>query len=471
MHIQLLTKSKAFSRSATDYGEMPNTQTDPVSLGHPGTLPVLNKKVVDFAIKLGLATNCHIRPYSVFSRKNYFYPDLPKGYQISQYEDPICYDGYIDIEVGEEELKKIGITRIHMEEDTGRSIHDIDVDTLLDLNRAGVPLLEIVTEPDIRSAQEAYSYLVQLKQIVEYLGISTGNMEEGALRCDANVSVRPVGQEQFGTKTEVKNLNSFRNVEKAIDYEIERQIKALESGEAVTQQTMLWDAASGSTRVMRSKESAHDYRYFPDPDLPGVLVNDTQVSMIRGTLPELPLARKMRFIKDYDLPYYDSNLFVEEKELADFFEECCLGLKKKDIKNYKLVSNWIMTEVLRIRGEKNAKMAALEIAPSLIYDTVNLISTGEVSSKQAKDVFTEAIQTGKQPSQIVEEKGIRQVSDSKLIESLVEEVLTENPDTINKWKAGKNNVLGFLIGQVMKKSKGNANPKLVSDTLIRKMNN
>lgn len=470
MHIQLLTSSKAFSTSRTAYGELPNTQTDPVSLGHPGTLPVLNRKVVDFAVKLGLATNCQIRPYSVFSRKNYFYPDLPKGYQISQYEDPICHDGYINIEVGEGEMKRIGITRIHMEEDTGKSIHDLDIDTLLDLNRAGVPLLEIVTEPDIRTAQEAYSYLTQLKQIVEYLGISTGNMEEAALRCDANVSVRSIGQEKFGTKTEVKNLNSFRNVEKAIEYEISRQIEVLENGGEVKQMTMLWDAGTGTTRPMRSKESAHDYRYFPDPDLPGVLVEQAQIEEIRNSLPELPVERKLRFVKEYGIPYYDSNLFVEEKELADYFEDCCKGLEKKDDKNYKMVSNWIMTEILRVRGEKKLKMVELGFQPSLVFETVNLVSSGKISSKQAKEVFLEAMESGKSPIAITKEKGMEQVSDTGLIDKITDEVLAENPETLEKWKSGNKNVLGFFVGQAMKKSKGQANPQMVSDMLTEKLN-
>jgi aspartyl-tRNA(Asn)/glutamyl-tRNA(Gln) amidotransferase subunit B len=475
MHVQLLTESKAFSKSATGYGSLPNSQTDPVSLGHPGTLPVLNEKVMEYAIRFGLATNCQIRPYSVFSRKNYFYPDLPKGYQISQYEDPICYDGFVDIEVGGDEtgnkdMKRIGITRIHMEEDTGKSIHDLDIDTLLDLNRAGVPLLEVVTEPDIRTAQEAYSYLNQIKQIVQYLGISTGNMEEAALRCDANVSVRPVGQEEFGTKTEVKNLNSFRNVEKAIEYEIERQIKHIEAGGTVTQQTMLWDASTNSTRVMRSKESAHDYRYFPDPDLPGVLVEQQQIENVRNTLPELPIDRKLRLINDYGIPYYDANLFVEEKEQADYFEECCKNIENKNNQNYKLVSNWIMTEILRIKGEKNIKFSDLDISTELITETVDYISSGKISSKQAKGVFEEALKSGINPSEIIKAKGIEQVSDSAEIEKFVNEVIGNNPDTVEKWKNGNKNVLGFFVGQVMKVSKGKANPKIVTEILNKKLN-
>ncbi|GAB5464919.1 MAG: Asp-tRNA(Asn)/Glu-tRNA(Gln) amidotransferase subunit GatB [Candidatus Kapaibacteriales bacterium] len=470
MHIQLLTDSKAFSGSGAAYGQLPNTLTDPVSLGHPGTLPVLNEKVVEFAVKLGLATNCKIREYSTFSRKNYFYPDLTKGYQISQYDDPICYDGEITIELGEGEFKKIGITRIHMEEDTGKSIHDMDIDTLIDFNRAGVPLLEIVTEPDIASAQEAYSYLTQLKQIVEYLMISKGNMEEAALRCDANVSVMPVGAKEFGTKTEVKNLNSFRNVEKAIEYEIQRQIALIESGGKVTQQTMSWDAATGTTSVMRKKESAHDYRYFPDPDLPGVLVEKAFIENLKSNQPELPLQRKIRFSEEYGIPLYDANLMVEERELADFYESACSLLDKKDKKNYKAVSNWIMTDILRLKSEKNLKMSQLNVKPGLISEIVNMVSGGTISSNQAKSVFSEAMVTGKSPLEIAKKKGLEQISDESEIEKIVDDVLDKNPETIEKYKSGRTNVLGFLVGQVMQKSKGKANPKLANDILNRKIN-
>ena len=345
VHAQLLTKSKAFCSCSTIFGASPNTNTCPICLGHPGTLPTLNKSLVEFAIKMGLATNCNIREYSTFARKNYFYADLVKGYQITQHNDPICYDGYIEIENeiprqdNENSRKKIGITRIHLEEDTGKAIHDLDIDTLLDYNRSGVPLIEIVSEPDIRSANEAYKYLTELKRILVYLNICTGNMEEGALRCDANVSIRLVGEKEFGTKTEVKNMNSFRNVEKAIEYEINRQIELLENGEKVVQETRMWDGQKQITRTMRTKETTSGYRYFTEPDLLPVVVNKSWKEEIRGTLVELPLARKDRFVSEYKIPNYDAGVLVEDKDVADYYEEVCSKLSTKNEKNYKLVSN------------------------------------------------------------------------------------------------------------------------------------
>lgn len=462
VHAQLLTRTKAFSMESASYGDYPNTNTSVVTLAHPGTLPVLNENLVSMAVQTGLATNCKIREYSTFSRKNYFYPDLPKGYQISQYDDPICYDGHVEIEIAEGEVKSIGITRIHMEEDSGKSIHDLDIDTLVDFNRAGTPLIEIVSEPDIRSASEAYKYLNQIRQIVMYLGICTGNMEEGALRCDANISVMLVGSEVFGTKTEVKNLNSFKNVEKAIDYEISRQIELIESGGKVEQQTLLWDAGNNRTRLMRTKEMAHDYRYFPEPDLVPLRLKKEWIEEIRDALPELPLRMKFRLIEQYRIPHYDASVLVDDKQLAAFYEECCRHLTKKNEKNYKLVSNWVMTEVLRIKAERNESISDLQISPALIAELVELFSDDVISSHIAKEIFPEVLE-GHSPKKIVKERGLAQLSDNTLIEEMVKKVIDENPDSVAKYKSGRTNVLGFFVGQVMKSTKGKANPKIVTE--------
>lgn len=462
VHTQLLTNSKAFSGSSTNFGDNPNHNTDPVTLGLPGALPFLNKKLVEYAIKVGLATNCNIREINRFDRKNYFYPDLPKGYQISQHEGPICYDGFVEIELNGEK-KKIGITRIHMEEDSGKSIHDLDIDTLLDFNRAGVALIEIVTEPVIRSSAEAYQYLMQLKQILLYTGVSSGNMEEGALRCDANVSVMPVGSEVFGTKTEVKNLNSFRNVEKAIEFEINRQIELIESGGKVLQETRMWDGTKNRTVAMRTKETARDYRYFPEADLPMVKVTSEMIEKIKSELPEMPLERKYRIHNDYDIPLYDAGVLVEEIELANYYEKTCSLLQDKSPKTYKLVSNWIMTEVLRLKSEKDLPIFELGISESQIAEIVDLVNTGTISNQIAKDIFPEVIEKSKSPKIIVEEKGLVQVSDSGLIESLAKKLVDDNPDEVEKFKQGKDRVLGFFVGQIMKGTKGKANPQMVSD--------
>jgi aspartyl-tRNA(Asn)/glutamyl-tRNA(Gln) amidotransferase subunit B len=465
VHSQLLTESKAFCTCSTKFGDMPNTNTCPVCLGHPGALPTLNEKLVEYAIKMGLATNCHIRQSSIFARKNYFYEDLPKGYQISQYDQPICYDGFIEIELDEFSTKKIGITRIHMEEDTGKSIHDIDIDTLLDFNRCGIPLIEIVSEPDIRSADEAYKYLEQLRQILLYLGISTGNMEEGALRCDANISVRLRGEEKFGTKTEVKNLNSFRNVQKAIEYEIQRQIEEIESGNIIHQETRLWDAAKHQTRVMRTKEMAHDYRYFPEPDLVEVFVEDKFKNAILNTLPELPLQKKKRFIKDYSINHYDATILVNDYELANFYENTIKCFSQPDKNKNKLVSNWIQTEVLRILSERNISINELNLSANNLSELIELFASEKISSRIAKDIFPEIISTGKNPNTIIKEKNLIQVSDDALIESIVKKIIDENPDNVQKYKNGKNNLFGFFVGQVMKETQGKANPKIINKFL------
>ena len=468
VHVQLKTKTKAFCGCTTEFGSTPNLNTCPVCLGHPGALPVLNKNVVEYAILLGKSMGCRVRPDSIFSRKNYFYPDLPKGYQISQYEDPICYDGEIEIEIGESK-KRIGITRIHMEEDAGKSIHDVDIDTLVDLNRSGVPLLEIVSEPDIRSAQEAYQYLMQIRQIVMYLGVCDGNLEEGSLRCDANISVRKRGAEKFGTRTEVKNLNSFRNVERAIGYEIERQIELIESGGAVVQQTMLWDAAIHETKVMRTKERAHDYRYFAEPDLVGVAITEDWLREVENQLPELPQARKERFIREFGLPKYDAGILIEDKSLGDYFEKAISHITEKSNERYKLVSNWIMTEVMRLLSEKKIMAHEFDIPPVFIAEIVDLVGSEAISSKIAKEIYAEMLSSNKSPKAIVEEKGLAQVSDRSLIESTIDEVLQENPENVEKYRSGKNNLFGFFVSQVLKKTAGKANPKIVTEILKREL--
>ncbi len=462
IHAQLLTESKAFSSSSTKFGASPNTNTDPVTLAHPGTLPVLNRKVVDYAIMMGLATNCKIRERNLFARKNYFYQDLPKGYQISQDNTPICFDGFLEIELDEVNVKRIGITRIHMEEDSGKSIHDLDIDTLVDFNRAGVALIEIVSEPDIRSSAEAYLYLTQLKQILVYLGINTGNMEEGALRVDANVSVRPKDREKFGTRTEIKNLNSFRNVEKAIDYEIKRQIELIENGGEVRQVTMQWDGNANKTKEMRTKEMSHDYRYFPEPDLPPLIVKEDWVENVRAMMPELPMARKHRLIEQYEIPNYDAGVLVAEKEIADFYEEAILKLENKNAGNNKLVSNWVMTEIMRMIQDRDTMVSDLKIKPRHIAEIVDLVSSGTISNTIAKDIFAE-VEQGKSPKEIVEEQGLKQVSDTSFIDELVKGVIEANPDSVEKFKSGNAKVKGFFVGQVMKGSKGKANPQIVSD--------
>lgn len=468
VHVQLKTKTKAFCGCTTEFGSSPNVNTCPICLGHPGALPVLNKNVVEFALMLGQATGCTIRPYSIFSRKNYFYPDLPKGYQVSQYEDPICFDGELDIETTEG-MKRIGITRIHMEEDAGKSIHDVDIDTLVDLNRSGVPLLEIVSEPDIRSAEEAYQYLMQIRQIVMYLGICDGNLEEGSLRCDANISVRKRGAEKFGTRTEVKNLNSFRNVERAIGYEIDRQIELIESGGTVTQQTMLWDASVHQTKVMRTKEKAHDYRYFPEPDLVGVAITDTWLQEVKIKLPEMPQARKVRFMNEFGLPKYDAGILIEDKSLGDYFENVGSKLSEKTNERYKLVSNWIMTEVMRLLSEKKITAGEFDIPPEYIAEIADLVGTEAISSKIAKEVYADMLESRKSPKAIVQEKGLAQVSDVGLIESTIQMILEENPENVEKYKSGKNNLFGFFVSQVLKKTSRKANPKIVTEILKREL--
>jgi aspartyl-tRNA(Asn)/glutamyl-tRNA(Gln) amidotransferase subunit B len=470
VHAQLLTKSKAFSRAAVESGPVPNTNTDPVVLGHPGTLPTVNRRMVDFALMMGLATDSKIRRRNGFARKNYFYPDLPKGYQISQFDDPICYEGSIEIEMEDGSLRRIGITRIHMEEDAGKSIHDLDMEnTLVDLNRAGAPLLEIVSEPDIRSAREAYLYLMQIKGVLTYLGICSGNMEEGALRCDANISVRLKGAEAFGVKAEVKNMNSFRNVEKAIEYEILRQIEVIESGGRVAQETRLWDAAGKMTRSMRSKEFAHDYRYFPEPDLVPVIVTDEMLDSVRTLLPEFALPRKRRLVAEYGLPAYDAGVLTETRALGDYFEAACAALSQRDPERFKGVSNVVMTEVLRVLSEQKMKIEEFPVEPTRLAELVELFVSGVISSKNVKDIFAEMLVSPKSAKEISKEKGFEQVSDTSFLEDAIARVLEANSRQVETYRGGKTALFGFFVGETMKLTRGKANPKLVTDLLRAKL--
>lgn len=469
VHAQLLTKSKAFCGCPTTFGSEPNTNVCPVCLGMPGTLPVLNRNLVEFTMRMGLATGCTIASKSIFARKNYFYPDLPKGYQISQYEEPICTAGAIEIELDDGSRKSIGITRIHMEEDAGKSIHDVGSETLLDLNRCGVPLMEIVTEPDIRSPREAYLYVWKIRQLVTYLGICDGNMEEGDLRCDANVSVRRKGEQKFGTKTEVKNMNSMRNVERALEFEINRQIMLIEEGNRVVQETLLWDANQNITYSMRSKEEAHDYRYFPDPDLVPVIVDKKWKESVRVSLPEYPAARRDRFVNSLGLPRYDADVLTAEKATADYFEQTLALLSSTDGKNTKenakAVSNWVMTDVLRVLSEKKISLQEFPIQPARLASMIGLIHDGTVSGKIAKDLFEEMLAKPDEPRVIVEREGWIQVSDTAAIEKAVSEVISANPQQVEKYLAGNEKVFGYFVGETQKRMKGMGNPRIVNDIL------
>ncbi len=464
VHAQLLTETKLFCGCSTKFGSAPNTNVCPVCLGHPGVLPVTNQKAVEFSVLMGLAVNCDINERSIFARKNYFYPDLPKGYQISQFEEPICEHGFVEVLDAEEKAKKIGIKRIHLEEDAGKSIHDQTPETLVDLNRCGVPLIEIVTEPDISSAKEAYQYLTSLKQIVTYLGICDGNMEEGSLRCDANVSVRKKGDENLGVKTEVKNMNSFRNVERAIDFEINRQIEMLEEGKTITQETLLWNADFNEAFPMRSKEESHDYRYFPDPDLMPIILNEEWKNKIAKQLPELPETRRQRFIEEYKLPAYDVELLTNSKEMADYYEEI---LSETD--DYKSASNWVMVGISNYLNEQKINITEFPVSAKNIGKLINLIKKGIISSQIGKDVFEEMLKENKDPEIIVKEKNLVQITDTSEIENVIDSILAKNQKQVEEFRSGKEKVLGFLVGQVMRETKGKANPKMVNEILIKKL--
>ena len=469
VHAQLLTQSKAFCSCSTHFGADPNSNVCPVCLGMPGVLPVLNKNHVEFILRMGLATHCSVAPRSIFARKNYFYPDLPKGYQISQYEEPICSNGSIEIEMEDGSVKAIGITRIHMEEDAGKSIHDLDADTLVDVNRCGVPLIEIVSEPDMRSPREASLYMVKIRQLVTYLGICDGTMEEGSLRCDANVSVRKKGETRLGTKTEVKNMNSFRFVEKALEYEINRQIDLLEHGERVVQETLLWDPDRSIVVPMRSKEEAHDYRYFPDPDLVPVFVNKEWIMNVNASLPEDPTARRNRFVEEYKVPVYDAELLTAEKPLADFFEGVVGHLKTRSEESFKLASNWTMGDVLRVVNAEKIAIADFPVSPDRLAQMIDLIVDGTINGKIAKEVFEEMSKSGEAPQVIVERKGLVQVSDTGALDKIIDEVLAANGSQVESYLSGKTQLFGFFVGAAMKATKGKGNPKLVNELLKRKL--
>ncbi|HEX6981405.1 MAG TPA: Asp-tRNA(Asn)/Glu-tRNA(Gln) amidotransferase subunit GatB [Balneolaceae bacterium] len=465
VHAQLLTESKAFAPVSTEFGGAPNTQVTPLCLGHPGTLPVLNENLVRYIIKMGLATNCSIARKSIFARKNYFYPDLPKGYQISQYETPICFEGNISINTNGHE-KSIGITRIHMEEDSGKSIHDQDpFNTLIDLNRAGVPLIEIVSEPDMRSPQEAYEYLKRIKQIVQYLEICDGNMEEGSLRCDANVSVRPRGQKAFGTRTELKNMNSFRNVERALQFEVDRQIELIESGGEVVQETLLWDANKLETRTMRSKEEAHDYRYFPEPDIPPVVVTDEMLQSIKNDLPEMPDVRRQRFVNDFEMSEDDAYTLTEDRYLADYYEDVLAHTHSP-----KAVSNIILGEVLRVLNDRSIEIAAFPISAQRLGGLVQLREDDKINSSALTEIFDAMLDEEKPAEELAKEMNLMQVSDNSFIEPIVDDVIENHPEEVERFRDGKKGLIGFFIGQVMQRSQGKANPNLVRELITERLN-
>ncbi len=464
VHAQLLTHSKIFCGCSTQFGAPPNTHTCPVCLGMPGVLPVLNRKVVDFTIRLALATHCQIARTSRFARKNYFYPDLPKGYQISQYELPVAQHGWLDIEVNGKGMR-IGITRIHLEEDAGKLIHDESQPlSYVDFNRTGVPLVEIVSEPDIRTPEEAATYLKKLRDIVRYLDICDGNMEEGSLRCDANISLRPTGSEVLGVKTELKNMNSFRFVQRALEYEIKRQRAILEQGGTIVQETRLWDSDNNVTHGMRGKEEAHDYRYFPDPDLVPVVIDDEWIEEVRHGLPELPDAKKARFVKGYELPEQDGVVLTGSKELADYFEACVALFPQP-----KKVSNWIMVELLREMKRDDREIDKCPVTPQALANLLKMVEEDVISGKIAKTVFEEMYATGKTPEDIIEDKGLKQVTDEGEIGKVIDSVLAAHPNEIEEFRAGKGKLLGFFIGQIMKQTRGKANPKIVNDILKDKL--
>jgi aspartyl-tRNA(Asn)/glutamyl-tRNA(Gln) amidotransferase subunit B len=468
VHVQLTTDTKIFCGCSKDFGQTPNSQTCPVCLGLPGALPVLNQQVVELAIKTGLATNCQIAPRSIFARKNYFYPDLPKGYQISQFELPICEHGWLDIDLENGERKRIGITRAHMEEDAGKLIHGDTPQTsgnsLVDLNRACTPLLEIVSEPDMRSADEAIDYLKKLHQIVVYLGVCDGNLEEGSFRCDANVSVRPYDQEEFGTRAELKNINSFRFIKQAIEYEVERQIDLIEGGGKVIQETRLFDSDTGMTHSMRGKEEAHDYRYFPDPDLVPLVISPEWIEDVRATLPELPEVKRSRFVEELGMSVYDAGILASDRALADYFDACvALGSDAKSC------ANWIMGEILRKLKETDIEITDVPITPELLTGLLARIADNTISGKIAKTVFEKMWEKGQTADQIIDAEGLKQVTDTGAIEGLVDEVIAANPDQVAEYLGGKDKLIGFFVGKVMQASQGKANPGMVNQLLKKKL--
>ncbi|MBF2003716.1 MAG: Asp-tRNA(Asn)/Glu-tRNA(Gln) amidotransferase subunit GatB [Synechococcales cyanobacterium C42_A2020_086] len=473
-HCQLSTETKIFSSSSTQFGSDPNTNIDPVCLGLPGTLPVLNQKVLEYAVKAGLALNCQIAPYSKFDRKQYFYPDLPKNYQISQYDLPIAEHGWLEIELvdadGNPIRKRIGITRLHMEEDAGKLVHggsdrlSGSTYSLVDYNRAGVPLVEIVSEPDMRSGQEAAEYAQELRRIVRYLGVSDGNMQEGSLRCDVNISVRPVGSDKFGTKVEIKNMNSFSAIQKAIDYEIERQVAAVEAGERIIQETRLWDEASQRTVSMRTKEGSSDYRYFPEPDLGPIEVSPEQLAIWKAELPELPAQKRRRYETELGLSPYDARVLTDDRAIAEYFEATVAAGASP-----KLAANWIMGDISAYLNTEKLSIRELKLQPESLAEMIKLIEANTISNKIGKDILPELLAKGGSAKALVEKKGLVQISDPKVIEDAIDTVLAANPGELEKYRSGKKNLLGFFVGQVMKATGGKADPKLTNQLLQKKL--
>lgn len=465
VHAELSTNSKIYCNCTTEFGADPNTHCCPICTGMPGTLPVLNEKVVEYAVKAGLATNCEIARFSKQDRKNYFYPDLPKAFQTSQYDLPLCEHGHLDINVSTGK-KRIGITRIHIEEDAGKLIHDAYTgDTLVDMNRCAVPLIEIVSEPDIRSAEEAVAYMQTLKSILEYLEVCDCKMQEGSLRCDVNLSVRPVGQKEFGTRTETKNLNSFKSIQRSIEFETKRQIEELEKGGTIYQETRRFDDAKGIGYAMRTKEDAHDYRYFPEPDLAPIILSDEYIDKIYQTLPEMPHIKKTKYIEEYQLPEYDAEQLTNSKYTAAFFEKAAALCN-----NPKAVSNWIMTDFTKLLNEAEIEIQDAKITEENLAALIQLIDKGTISSAIAKKVFIQMFETGEDANTIVEKKGLVQISDENAIQEIVKKVVENNPQSVADYKAGKDKAIGFLVGQVMKESRGKANPGIVNKLLQQELN-
>ncbi|MGF1478722.1 MAG: Asp-tRNA(Asn)/Glu-tRNA(Gln) amidotransferase subunit GatB [Cyanophyceae cyanobacterium] len=472
-HCQLNTKTKIFSPVSTAFGAVPNSNISPICLGYPGVLPVLNEKVLEYAVKAGLALNCQIAPYSKFDRKQYFYADLPKNYQISQYDLPIAEHGWLEIELvhqGESVRKKIGITRLHMEEDAGKLVH-VGSDrlagsthSLVDFNRAGVPLLEIVSEPDLRSGEEAAEYAQELRRILLYLGISDGNMQEGSLRCDVNVSVRPVGQQEFGVKVEIKNMNSFSAIQKAIDYEIERQIEAVENGEPILQETRLWDEGSQRTISMRTKEGSSDYRYFPEPDLPPIEVSSEQLQQWQSELPELPAQKRDRYESEFGLSAYDARVLTDDRAVTEYFEAAVTAGA-----NPKQVANWVTQDIAAYLNNNKLDITQIALKPTILAELVELIDSGTISGKIAKDILPDLLTQGGSAKELVESRGLIQISDTGELEKIVDEVIEAHPDEVNKFRNGKTKLKGFFVGQVMKKTSGRADPKLTNQLIGKKL--
>ncbi|MDP1853849.1 MAG: Asp-tRNA(Asn)/Glu-tRNA(Gln) amidotransferase subunit GatB [Candidatus Omnitrophota bacterium] len=467
VHVQLKTKTKAFCGCSTEFGRLPNSQVCPVCLGFPGSLPVLNKTVLEYGIKVGVALNCKIPEYTKFDRKNYFYPDLPKNYQISQYDQPLAQSGYLDIAI-ENGTKRITIKRVHLEEDAGKLIHEgtDSSASYVDYNRAGIPLLEIVSEPELNSPDEAYQYLTTLKSIIRYLDVSDCDMEKGSLRCDANISLRPCGEKKLGVKTELKNMNSFKAVKSGLEYEIKRQLAILEAGGKVTQQTLLWDEKKQKTAVMRSKEEAHDYRYFPEPDLVPFIFKSADIKIIKETIPELPQEKLLRFVKEFSLAPYEANILTSDKSLADFFEKCSRGYK-----NYKNLSNWIIGAFLSEINNRSIEPKDIPITPEKFTLLLNLADTGKINSLTAKTVLSEMFETQKSPDLIISEKNLSQISDSGELEQIITQIINVNEKSVTDYKNGKANALMFLIGQAMKQTKGKANPNMVTEMLKERIKN